>query len=194
MGVYYPVRTEDSWQWPLLASGEEILPRPLIGTQAVTMPSGRVRLTYFTARKSEVITSVRTFTNTTMAAPTPSLCKVGIYSIDRSTYDATLVTATANTTSLWNNTNTEYTTALLAPFAKTARRLYAFATVLVTVGAAPTLCGLVAPGALGNSGGPCSLTRGVPLGGYVSDTDLPATIAYATLVGSQYHPYGELVP
>jgi hypothetical protein len=158
------------------------------------MPSGRVRLTYFTARKSEVINSVRTFTNTTLAAPTPSLCKVGIYGVDRTTYDATLITATANTTSLWAATNTEYTTALTTPLAKTARGLYAFATVLVTAGAAPTLCGLVAPAALGNSGGTCSLTRSVPLGGYISDTDLPVAIPYASLIGSQYHPYGELVP
>ena len=186
--IYFPVKTEDSWQWPLLESGEETYPRLLAASAAITSPSERIRLVYFRARKTETIASVRSFSGST-AAVTPSLCKVGIYSVDQDTYAATLIASTANTTSLWIATNTEYTTALTASFVKRARAMYAFATLCVTIAVAPTLSGISLPAALSASG-----LRPVPAFGFVTGTDLPASIAFASVTTSFSGPYGALVP
>jgi hypothetical protein len=167
-----------------ITSGESTLPRlSVIGT--VNSGSGSLRLTYFTARKTETINSVRIYTGST-AASGGTLCRIGIYSEDGSG-NLTLEASTANDTALWIAGSTSYTKSLSASFSKVRGTRYAVGPLFVGT-TAPTFIGHAALPA-GESGQ--SPRLGALIGG---QTDLPATIANASISAQANLSYIALVP
>jgi hypothetical protein len=169
-----------------LSSGEATLPRRMVGSSTISISNGSMRLTYFTARKSETIASIRTATGA-VAAAGATLARVGIYSV-ASNGNLTLVASIANDTTLWIATNTQYTRSLSASFAKQRGQRYAVGVLIVGSSTAPQFCGqgvlppteaVVAPRLAGLS---------------ISHTDLPATVAAASVSDGGLSIYTALVP
>lgn len=171
----------------LLTSGEEAFPRFAIDATTVPLSSGTIRLAYFVARKTENIDNVRMVSGTTAAGATPTLCKMGLYSVDGSG-NLTLEAATANDTSLFAATNTQYTRALGSTVAKTAGQLYALAAIVVTGATAPQVYGRLTTPA--NEGAIAPRLMGAVTG----QTDLPASILVGSVVASANWIYGAVTP
>ena len=157
-----------------LTTGEATIPRSVLGaTPAVA--TGDMHLTFFRSVKTEPTTNVTLWTSGTAAAATPTLVRVGIYSVD-SPGNLTLEGSTATDTSLFGSTYTKYTKALSAPFTRTAGRQYALGVLVVSAGACPSFVGAPHLGVtivanILNT----SPRRTAYLG---SNADLPATVAF----------------
>lgn len=174
---------------PNISSGEEAFNRFFI-SGAVSSPSQRLRITFTRARKTEPITKLRTITSSTAAGATPTLCRVGVYSIDETTLNGTLITGCVNDTTLWAAANTEYVSTLQSAWNKVAGALYAEASICVTAAAAPTFAGFS-----GQSGAAAACLRGTPLCAFLdTQPDLPASFTYASLVSSANAVYFEAAP
>lgn len=169
-----------------LSSGESTIPRDG-ASSAQSLSSGILRLRYFKALKTEPITKLRTYTGSTPAAPTPTICRVGIFTIDGSG-NLTLGPSTTNDTSMWATANTAYEKALDATFSKVFGTWYAVGALCVTGATAPTIAG--------------SSISSTPLGGRSprllaqlgSQTDLPASISVGSLAESTISIFAELLP
>jgi hypothetical protein len=174
-----------------LTTGESTCSRiGLNSTSAVT--SGVVNLTYWTAAKTETITQIRISSGGTAAAATPTLCRVGLFTIDGSG-NLTLAAAIANDTTLFAAINTEYTRTLTSSFSKVAGTRYASGVIVVTAVAAPTFYGPTQV----NSANVGTIQGRAPriCGAVTGQSDLPASVA----VGSITSPaprliYMELLP
>ena len=169
-----------------LTSGESTLSRRAIMNGA-TLTSGIVRLTYFTAKKTETINSVRVGTYTTAAGATPTLCRIGIYSVDGSG-NLTLVASTANDTALFAAASTTYTKALSASWSKTAGQRYAVGVLVVTAATAPTIQGQIL--SLGDELGQAPRLAGARAG----QSDLPSSITAGNVVDTTHQCYVAMVP
>lgn len=168
------------------------MPRYGVGsTNITTGGSGRLHLTYFTARATQVITQTLTATSTTAAAATPTLCRIGLYAIDGAKA-GTLVASTANDTTLWSASFATYTRALTTGATVTAGQRYALGLLVVTAGALPTFYGNGATPQLGATFGVGASPR---LSGFLaSQTDLPASFTDAALTVNASPMYALLLP
>lgn len=166
-----------------LTTGESTRPRGL-STAGVSTGSGSLRLTYFTAAKTETINSIRTVCTT--AGTSSTLQRIGIYSIDGSG-NLTLVASTASDTSLWIAASA-YTKALSASFSKVRGTRYAVGILYVGGGTAPSLSGLLPTNAT-EAGQPPRLS-----GFLTSQTDLPSSITSASILDTSNNHYAVLVP
>lgn len=171
-----------------LASGESTLSRLLAGG-TMTMTSQTLRLTLFTARKTEVITKAKWFASTTAAGATPTLVRYGIYTEDADG-GLTLVASTVNDTAIFAAPNTGYQKTLSASFTKTAGLRYACGVLVVTAATAPTVNGITSVPALLTAGSP---RLAVTLTG---QADLPSSVAAATVAANAGATMGycELAP
>jgi hypothetical protein len=169
-----------------LTVGESTLPRQQ-ASSSQSLTAGSVRLAYLTAAKTEQVGQVRAATGTTAAAATPTLAKMGVYSV-AADGTLTLAGATASDTGLFAATNTVYTRALTAPFTKIAGQRYAFALLVVTGAAMPTIYGTIATSTTEAAVAP-RLT-----GGFGGQTDLPASIAAGSITSTAGFLYGVLLP
>jgi hypothetical protein len=172
-----------------LASGESTIPNRalLIGNNA----SGNqtLRLAYFTAVKTEVTTQVRTMSATTAAGATPTLCRVGLYTIDGAEA-GTLVASTTSDTSLWAAANTAYTKSWASSYLKVAGQRYAIGMLCVTGATAPTWLGTTAVGTAGTA----ELAIAPRLTGSItSQSDLPSSFANASVTSSAIGYYAALL-
>lgn len=159
-----------------LNNGHETMPRVAIGSTSVPMNSGTVRFAFFTCRQQSTPSSIRIISGGTAAAPTPTLVKFGLYSVDVSG-NMTLMAATASDTTRFSASSTAYTT----PFSSSPGSLvvgnrYAIAAIVVTAAAAPTITGSQ-PGGFASEFAINPITTGT-LGGA---TDLPATTSTSLL-------------
>ena len=187
MAYKYPVDTADLELVNELTTGESTLPRRYCIYSNLGLTNGYVRLTYFTARKTETVTQVRTIC--TVAAVGSTLSKVGVYSV-ATNGDLTLVASTANlSATLWIATNTAYTSAFAASFTKTRGTRYAVAELAVGTSTAPQLWGLGNVLIASEVGVAPRLT-----GHIVSQTDLPSTISAASVQDSAHNIYAALLP
>ena len=109
------------------------------------MNSGYVTFSFWTADKTEPINNVKVTTGGTAAGATPTLCRMGIYSVNAAGDLTALLAATANDTSLFAAANTVYTRALTTQFNKVAGQRYATALLVVTGAAMPKFIGASAP-------------------------------------------------
>jgi hypothetical protein len=169
-----------AWETPfdadVLEVGESSLPRwgQLGSTGAVG--SGRLYMQTRAAAKTETITNITMWTAAAAAAATPTLCKMGVYEFDPSTDEFVLVGETANDTTLFAATQTQYDRALTTPYQKVAGRLYGYAVIVISSASMPSFMGR-----LSNDGtGPAKTVLELqPRRNYVlsGQTDLPATIA-----------------
>lgn len=83
----------------------------LFAIGSVTATTGRAYIVPFRARTSKTISTIYTRTRGT-AATSVTAARMGLFTIDSSTNVATLVARTANDTSLWGATFTQYTRTL----------------------------------------------------------------------------------
>lgn len=107
----------------LLTVGEEAISRGEVGPGEYPLDSGKLFLTYFTARKTEPITRVRTGVYGT-AAGGLTLARVGIWTAAVNG-DLTPITASVNNTSLWNSTFANHVATLASTWNKQAGIRYA---------------------------------------------------------------------
>lgn len=132
-----------AWSDPdALTVGQETIPRIRVTNNAAGgFNTGIMGLTYFTARKSETITQLKTITGTTAAAATPTLCRMGLYLISGNAL--TLVAACANDTTLFAAASTAYTRSIVSPasYAVVAGQRYATGLLQVSAAACATFCG-----------------------------------------------------
>lgn len=144
--------------------------------------SGDMFLTFFTADKTESITTVTTYTGA-VAAVSPTLCRVGIYSV-AANGDLTLINSSTNDTALWIATFTTYAKALSATFSKVAGVRYAVAAVCLAPTTRPQMQGVqLAPNGVMNG-----LAKVLPQtsGLLQAQTDLPSSVTYSgSLTGYQ---------
>ena len=169
-----------------LATGGSTITREA-SPSGITLSSGIMRIRFFTAQQTESITQIRTYTGSTAAGATPTICRVGIYTVDGSG-NLSLSQSTANDTAMWASANTAYEKTLDTTFSKVAGTRYAIGALCVTGAAAPTIAG----GFIGSA----------PLGGRAprlvaqvgSQTDLPATISVGSLSESTISTFFELLP
>lgn len=126
-----------------IGTGQGTLPRWLpYANTAVMASTQNAAFQHIRAVRTQTINSIRTFTATTAAGATPTVCKVGLYSM-AANGDITRIGISANTTSLWATANTAYTTALLAGAPVVAGQDYMVAMLIVTAAAFPTHVGIV---------------------------------------------------
>ena len=177
------VTTTDIENLGTLTTGESTRPRGL-STAGVSTGSGNLRLTYFTAAKTETTASVRTVC--TALGTSATLQRIGIYSIDGSG-NLTLIASTASDTSLWIAA-ASYTKALSASFSKVRGTRYAVGILYVGGGTAPSLSGLLPTNAT-EDGQPPRLS-----GFLTSQTDLPATVAVGNILDTSNNHYAVLLP
>lgn len=173
-------------RFDLLTNGESSFPRISI-SQSNSSGSGNLRLAFFTARKTETITQVVAFTGTTAAAATPTLCRIGIYSV-AANGDLTLVASTANDTTLFASTSTAYTRTLSASWSKVAGTRYAIGALVVSGATMPML--------IGTSVIVSAVAAGPPLisAAISGQTDLPASVLSASVTAGLSRPYMEMLP
>jgi hypothetical protein len=151
-----------------------------------------MRLTYWTAKPgTPPLTQIFTATGTTAAAATPTICRMGVYSI-ASNGNGTLVAAITNDTTLFAATSTEYIRTLTTPasgvFSPVAGQRYANAILVVTAVAAPTIISCVMPSAA-TAARPPLLTATL-----TGQADLPASFTSGSLASSTFAPYIALIP
>lgn len=170
-----------------LTIGNATMRRGEVSSVAVAVGSGTLRLAYFTARRTETATQVRTETGATPASATPTLCRVGYFSV-AGNGDLALIAAIANDTSLWAAASTPYSRNLLASLGLVAGVRYASGLLVVTAGTAPTFTGQASL----NSTEAATANR---LSGAVTGlTDLPSTVANASIIGSGSRHYTVILP
>jgi hypothetical protein len=168
----------------LLTVGEETFSRDLIISN-MGMISGSMYLTYFTSRKSEVTTQVRTLSGS--GAATPTLTRVGLFSIDASGDGTRVAVTDAADTTLWASASTVYTRSWLSSYTKAAGRRYA-AAFLFTGGTPPQLRGVSI--VLGSEPGATERITGLIAG----QTDIPASFSAASVAITGVRAYAAVLP
>lgn len=165
-----------------LTTGEIVPRRDQIGTSSVAPVSGVMYLTYFTADKTETINTLTMFTGTVAAAATPTLCRMGVYSV-AGNGDLTLVASTPNDTALFAAANTAYPKALSSPWNKVVGQRYATALIIVSGGTMPNFHGTQFPGSSIIN----TMVRMSPAiaGRVTGQTDLTTPVTAGSLVGWQ---------
>lgn len=171
----------------LLASGEETMLRDLAVSGSLATGTGNLRLSYFVARKTETTTQARVITGSTAAAATPTVCRIGLYSINAAG-DGTLVASTANDTTLFAATATAYTKSWSVAYAKTAGTTYALGVLVVSGAATPTLAGAGVTTAAEAGIAPrlCASVTG--------QADLPGSFLVGGLTAGTTRFYGAVLP
>jgi hypothetical protein len=170
----------------MLDVGDETYDRLAASSASQAPTSGQLRLTYFTARRTEVSTQVRVMTGATAASATPTLCRIGIWEV-AADGSATLVAATSNDTTLFAAANGTYTRSWTTPFTKVAGRRYAIAPLVVTGGTAPSYQGITQ-----NAAEAAQLPR--TTGNVSGASDLPATFVDGSSAGSGIRIYLVVLP
>lgn len=171
-----------------VAVGEETVPRVLTQAANALATTQVLRLTYFTARKTESISQVKMVTGGTAAGATPSLVRIGIYSVAPNG-DLTLIASTPTDTALFAAANTAYTKALSAAFTKVEGQRYAVGLLLNTAAAFPTILGAAQQNAVLGAVAP------ILNGSVTAQADLPNSVATASVATSTVGPlYTELLP
>lgn len=187
------VRSPVSGSVDPVATGELIPANRYLGfssnASCTLVASQQMQLHYFTARKTEAINNMETYSGSTAAGATPTLARVGVFQI-ASNGDGTLLAACANDTAMWSVVNTAYNKALTSTFNKVAGQRYALAALIVTAAAIPSLHSMVlAATAIANNG--YGLAPRV-CGAISGQADLPASFT-AGSVGSSRQVFTALL-
>lgn len=172
---------DDGIDSSLLTVGEYVPHRSLINvhsSEASLVTSQRLHLTYFTAKRTETSSALEIATGGTAAAATPTLIRLGVYSI-AANGDGTLVASTPNDTTLLAATFTAYSKAFSVALSKTLGQRYALGLLVVTAAAAPTLMAVAQPATTLMSNVLALAPRLV--GTLAAQADLPSTFTNASL-------------
>jgi hypothetical protein len=123
---------------------------------------------------------------TTAAGATPTLCRMGIYSV-AANGNLTLIASTPNDTTLFATAGARYTRSLSTPFMKQSGQRYAVGLLIVTAAALPTI--------VGYAGSSAELAESPRIVSYLAGQgDLAATITDATLSQFNAPLYAALLP
>ena len=171
------------------ATGEYAIPRhAAIGTTNAGT-SGILYLSYFTAQRTEPISTLHLHSSSTAAGATPTLVKFCAYE-EADDGDLTLAGVTANDTGLFAATNTDYPKALTATWHKVRGHRYAVGYLIVTAAAMPQLVGCPM-----NIGAGVYAAEANRLTGQLSgQTDVPSSIASGDIAASIRAPQVKMVP
>lgn len=133
-----------------LTIGEETFPAKYVVNSTVTSSNDLIRLSCWTATKSETVTQVVMVSGST-AAVGATMGRMGLYLITGSagSYTGKLIASTANDVTLFSAASTVYTRAFTAPAWKTAGLRYGIGAIVRGTSTAPTLQGLLTPTAMG---------------------------------------------
>jgi hypothetical protein len=170
-----------------LSAEQESLLRTQAWSDSLTQATGNVTLAYWTARQSVTITAMRAITGSTAAGATPTLCKIGLYSV-AGNGDLTRVAQITSDTSLFAGTYTSYQRNLAASVSVTRGNRYASALLVVTGATAPKMRGYA--GMPGNDGGAAPRVNGIISG----QTDLSSSYTSASVANTDGVPYIVAVP
>lgn len=189
---YVPVGVPTNWdaidsdKRDDLTVGESTMPRGNITGSGVLVTTGALTLSYFTARKTEAVTQIRTIT-AAQAQVGPTLSRMAVYSVDDAG-NLLLVASTASNTSLWTAANTVYTSSFSASWNKLRGNRYAVG--ILTVGAT------TAPSFVGSAAIPAAEAFLNPrLSAEVTGlSDLPSTVLVANLAPVGGVLYSALLP
>lgn len=154
---------------------------------SVSPTSGTLDLAYFTARYDDTREQVAAYTASSASAAL-TLAKMGIYSVDGSG-NLTLVATTGNETSAFAASGTRYPLDLLAAVALVKGQRYAIGHLIIgtTMG---NRAGMAFPSStLTAAFGPVNR----PSARLAGQTDLPASIAYGSLVNTTAVMYAEVL-
>jgi hypothetical protein len=168
-------------------SGQETFSRYWATSNTITVTSGVLKLTYFTADATEAVNSLGAFTGAQAAAATPTLCKMALFSV-AGNGDLTLIAVTANDTSLFAAATTRYTKATTAQATRTAGQRYAHGLLVVTGTTAPQMAGATPS---------IALVGDFPVriyGQLTGQTDIPSSIPAGSLTNSNTMHYGLILP
>lgn len=173
----------------VLTVGEGVYDRARVAANTIAMTSQLLRISYFTARKTETKVSVRMESGAVAAAATPTLVRVGVWTADDAGALLSQVAATPNDTALLAAATTSYTKAFSASYAQVAGTRYAVGLLVVT--------GATVPQMPGYSGVLLAASYGTSprQSGFISaQADLPATAAAGGITNSTARLYFELLP
>jgi len=182
--AYYADMLVNGGQPDLPAVGE-ILPdrEQWVSASANLNSSGSVIFIYFTAKRNEAINTLTMYAGSTPAAATPTLCRLGVYSV-ASNGDLTLQASTPNDTTLFAAANTVYPKNLSSTWSKQAGQRYALAVLVVSATTLPTFCGpaglTIAAALMAQNPALCTRLAG--------QTDLPSNVSAGSLVGHSFRP------
>lgn len=182
-GLSYQVKV-----WDDLAAGATSMDRRY-ASQSPTTASGTIRFAYFTAARAETIANIAMCTSGTAAGATPTLCRMGVYSV-AANGDLTLVGACTNDTSLFATINTRYVRSLSASYPAVLGQRYAIAVLVVTGAATPTFVGSAPNAALATSFATAPRVSATLAG----QTDLASPITSGSLSSTTNAVYGEVLP
>jgi hypothetical protein len=173
-----------------LAVGQETLSLANAVSTGVVISSGNIRLTYFTANRTETVTKCVVSTGNVAAGATPTVIRMALYQVEDNG-DLTEVATTPNDTTLFAATFTSYTKSFSSPYTVVAGQRYAFGVCMVTAAATPTFVGLAYPSvgnlAFNNVPRRCALVGSL--------ANLPASpVANASLAASSQAFYVQLLP
>jgi hypothetical protein len=173
-----------------LSVGEGNCSRRLITSQSASTTTGIFCISCFTARKTETTTQVRLGSGSPAAGATPTLCQVGLYTLDSSD-NGTLVASTANDTSLFAGVGTYYTRSWVAPYQKIAGQRYAIGLLIVTAFTPPSLVGALAPAVV--VGIEWGMTPRIT-GRITGQSSLPSSFLGSSLANSSTFHYAAILP
>lgn len=132
----------------LRAGGETVPPRHMINSfNAVDLSflaSGRVYLSFLTAKRTESINTLQLHTGSLAAGATPTVVRYGVWSA-AANGDLTLIASTPNDTTLLSAIHTVYPKALSATWNKQAGQDYAVGFIIVSGASMPHLVGKIFP-------------------------------------------------
>jgi hypothetical protein len=170
-----------------ITTGEETLSRAHCNANTISLTTQQMRLCYFTARKTESVTQVRIPPGAVAAAATPTLIRVGVFSV-AANGDLTLIASTPNDTTLLASTATASTKALSATWSKVAGTRYAVGLLVVSSATMPQINGATSFASTEQAIAPrmSGLVTGL--------SDLPSTVATASVANSSARPYFALLP
>lgn len=182
-GTASPAVPVDPSQWAIDDAVETMFRGEVVSTSANLQTSGRMNFTHFRANRNLLAANWNTFTGGTAAGATPTLCRVGLYTV-AANGDLTLVASTASDTTLFAAANTKYTKALSSSYQIVRGNTYAVGILVVSGAAIPNFCGASMGTGLVFNESPVMVTR---LDG---QTDLPSSLARSTVVSNNvFNPW-----
>jgi hypothetical protein len=175
-----------------LSASQALYARGFVASSvAATLANQSLVLSYFTAVRS-FTTSQIVLPNGTAAGATPTLVRVGLYSVDAAGA-GTLIGSFANDTTLFAVANSLTTKNWTTPIPLVMGQRYAAGFLCVTAAAAPTIAGQLFIGGAAafasRMGRPPRLT-----GALAGQADLPANFADASLTNFGGRAWAELLP
>lgn len=124
-----------------LTAGLCLLDRDVAVGNVAAWSSGQMVIGYIQAKRAESLSQVVIATGTTLAAATPTLIRIGVWS----GAGTALVASTPNDTTLLAAANTAYTKAFSAAFTTVAGEWYAVGILVVSAAAMPSFLGVTTP-------------------------------------------------